>query len=156
MTKYLGTLIGQPIAAGGYVGASNFLKDGVDKVIMRDSAVIAAGGAIGDTVSLGVFRRNALLSQGSAFYFDALGAGVTVNIGSKAYPAALNSGLAVTGRGSAALLGGLACTLMFQPLWKMLGYPSDPNGVIELLATFQGAAPSAGGVAWQIHGYDHA
>jgi hypothetical protein len=155
MAKLIGSLVGAPVQnlqASGYGLVPNLFKDGSDQILVRD-VVQFNNNVIGDVISLGVFKSTAYLDYaGSNVFFDAVGAGVTLNIGDAAHASALNSAMSLAAQGQLPLAKAKAVQMGF-PLWQRLNWASDPGGTIELLATIGGAAPTNGmNFAWQIVG----
>ena len=154
--KIYGSLVGaamQTLQASGFGGVSNRWKDGHDEVLWRDVATTNAN-VIGDQISLGTFKSSAYIDQGNSYlWWDAFGAGVTLNLGDLAHPSALGAAVNVAAIGSHDFEVAWLPSWMGQPLWQHLGYAADPGGNIELLATFAGANPaSAKNLAWQVMG----
>lgn len=156
VAKLYGNLAGQPVHAlmSGLIGiVPSVCKDSTDLVLARDYVTLN-NNVIGDQVSLGAFKSTAFIDFGSSWLLcDALGAGCTVNVGDATYP----SGLIVMNVQSwgwkplqsldAGNPGGVGWAL-----WQRLGYPADPNRLIELLAVFAGANPANGGLGWDFRG----
>ena len=153
MAKFYGSLVGAAIQKGGFAGVSNFSKDGSDHVLIRDTVALSPANVVGDQVSLAVLRSSAFIDPSAVLWNDALGAGVTLNIGDVNYPAGLMNGAPVSAAGSGTLWRNFTPSRMAQPLWQALGYGVNPGGFLELLATITGAAPSAAGsLAWKLIG----
>lgn len=153
VTKVKGSLVGTKVAAAGFANVDSFLKDGTQKVLQRDLAALANTNVIGDQISLGIFKSNTLLDPRSYMWWDAAGAGVTVNIGDVNHANALGAAVSIAAAGNGALWAAFTPAKIGQPLWQVLGYASDPGGTIELLATIAGAnVANAANVAWQILG----
>lgn len=153
MTKLYGSLVGTPVQKSGFPAVSNFCKDGSDHILMRDTVAFANTNVIGDSVSLGVFRSAALISPSAKIWWDAFGAGVTMNIGDVNHANGLAAALDIHAAGAGDLIQTFTAAKMGQPLWKLLGYASDPGGAIELLGTIAGAnVGNAANFAWQIAG----
>jgi hypothetical protein len=160
MTKFLGQNTGQVIQslqAGAPIGGvSSLYKDGTDRVLVRDQ-VVTAGNVIGDLVSLGTFRPTAYLDPFlSSFSYDALGTGVTLNIGDAAHPVAMRVAFpaATADQTLIMIVPTMPAALMVAaPLWQRLGYAAPPGAPIELLAFIAGANPVNGArLSWQIFG----
>lgn len=152
MAKVLGALVGTPIASGlGFPAVSNRYAQGRNEMMLRDVATTASN-VIGDTVSMGFFKSSALIAPSSTIWWAAFGASCTISIGDVNHTAGLTSALSVASAGTGPLMTAFAAAKMGQPLWQLLGYPSDPGGQIELLATFAGANPANVALAWEIQG----
>jgi hypothetical protein len=152
MANLLGSLVGTPIASGaGFAAVPNRFANGSDDLLIRDT-VLTAGNVIGDTVTLGTFKSTAFIDPASAIYFDAFGAGATLNIGDVNHVNGLTAAVSIAAAGSASLNGAFSAAKMGYPLWQRLGYASDPGGLITLIATFAGANPANANLAWKIVG----
>lgn len=151
MANIKGSLVGTPSASSGFPGIPNTFKDGTDDILVRDT-VLTAGNIINDTVTLGVFKSTAFISAGSTLYFDAFGAGATLDIGDANHTQGFAAGLDIHAAGTAALQQTFTAAKMGQPLWQRLGYGADPGGNITLIGTFKGANPANANLAWQIAG----
>ena len=154
--KLYGQLVGGPVQAlnSGLIGiVPPHCKDSVDLILTRDYAT-TNGNVIGDQISLGSFKSTAFvaLDQNSGVLSDALGAGVTGNIGDATHPSALVSGVNLATAAWRGVSGNLTAAQIAAPLWRRLGWSADPGGLIELLLTFAGANPANGSVAWQLCG----
>lgn len=146
-----GNLQGQP-----FQSVPSDLAYGTDEVINRDYAALTTSNDIGDTIVLCSVPSNSFLSPGATVYYDALGTGVELEIGDATYPAGLSAAFSVASAGSAALHQKFTAGQIAYPLWKKLGYSSDPGGNITLLATIQNANVGSGGnVGWNITGKHH-
>ena len=153
--KLYGQLVGAQVQAlnSGLIGiVPPHCKDSFDLILARDFVVLN-GALIGDVVSLGAFRSTAFLDTLNSYLLnDALGAGVICNVGDAVHPAGLASALNLAAAGWQGV-GGISAALVAATLWQQVGYATDPGGQIELLATFAGANPAAGGgLAWQLFG----
>ena len=156
--KLYGQMAGVPIqtlqSGVALASASRLARESADHVLWRDQVAIPAGALVGDQVSLGIFRASAFLdTRGSVLFYDAFGAGVTLNIGDVNFPAGgRSSALSVAASGTFAMFTPPPAAQIVAPLWQRLGYAASPGGNIELLATWGGAAPAAGNLGWQIFG----
>lgn len=149
-----GSLVGALTQSTGFPGVNNFNKDGKDQTLRRDVVQFTNANVIGDQVDLGTFKSTAMFDPLTTWcWFDAFGAGVTMNIGDATYPSGLASALNVASAGNAALWKGFSASKMSMPLWQALGYASDPGGTIQLLGTIAGANVSnTANFAWQFKG----
>ena len=158
MAKLYGQIVGAPrqnLLATGAGLVSNDYKDSTDQVLWRDYAT-TAGNVIGDQVSLGLYSSKALFDVNRSFvYFDAFGAGCTVNVGDATHPSALAAAKSVAAAGILGFTATPYGLLVALPLWQRLGWASDPGGQIELLATFAGANPANANLGWQFFGRRH-
>ena len=159
MAKIFGLLVGLAYAgAAAAKTTSHFHEKGTDAVLRRDRVELtgaAGNGAVGDTISLGVFGSNAYIDPLAAVcHFDDLGTGITVDVGYSGDTDALvaNQDVAAAA-GNFSLFKGVDIANWFKPLWQVLGLAADPGGKIELLMTIKGAA-ATGTVVWSIKGQD--
>lgn len=157
MTKVYGQLVGAQVNllnTGGVGIVPAFLKDWTDQVICRDYVTLA-GNVIGDQVSLGFFKPTAFIDLFNCFLLkDALGAGVTCNIGDVSNVSGLAAAIALSAAGWVGIKPGFNSPGIIGPLWQRLSYPTQPVGDLELLLTFAGANPGAGGLGWQFSGWN--
>lgn len=149
-----GSLVGALVAGLGFAGVNNFNKDGKDQTLRRDVVQFTNANVIGDQVDLGTYKSTAMFDPLTSWcWFDAFGAGVTLNIGDVNYPSGLAAALAISAAGNAALWKAFAAAKMSMPLWQALGYASDPGGTIQLLGTIAGAnVANTANFAWQFKG----
>lgn len=108
-----------------------------------------------DTLVLGAIPSNAIIDPiQSKIWFDDLGTSVVMDIGNANDTDNLASDVDVAAAASSAsILASVDIANYYKPLWKLLGYSTDPGGKLTLYATFQAANPASGSVAWQIVGY---
>lgn len=156
MTKRYGSLVGAVIQGFPRQNVDMALKDTVDKIMVRDTVLLAAA-PIADVISLGFFGWESVLDPLYCdLAFDALGAGSTLSIGDVTFPAALAAATATNAAGALKPLKTITIANYFQPLWQLLGYASLAAAQAigtkcELLATIAGGA-ATGNVTWQFRG----
>jgi hypothetical protein len=156
MVKLVGAMLGtavQTLKSGAAVtSAPRLCKDAADVVLARDYVTLA-GNIVGDQVSLGSYRSTTFIDTlRSYLWWDALGVGVTLNIGDLAHPTGVRTALAVAAAGNSPLFAAPPAAQIMAPLWQRLGWGADPGGMIEILAIFAGAAPANLNMAWQLFG----
>lgn len=154
MTILYGSLVGTALQSTGFPAVSNRFKDGSDDILIRDTVQFTNANVIGDQVLIGVFKSSAYIDPSALVWFDAFGAGVTMNIGDVNYPSGLAAGLAISAAGNANLIKSFTAAQMGYPLWQRLGYAADPGGMITLYGTIAGAnvGNAAPNFAWKIAG----
>lgn len=108
-----------------------------------------------DTLVLGAIPSNAIIDPNqSILWFDDLGTSITMDIGDSNDTNNLCSAIDVaTAAGNTKILASVDIANYYKPLWKLLGYTTDPGGKLTIYATFAGGNPAAGSIAWQIVGY---
>lgn len=150
----LGSLVGTPAAAAGFAGIPNRFANGSDDILVRDTVGFTSANVIGDYAVLGTFKSTAYLSPSCKMWWDAFGTSVTLNVGDVNHPTGLTSGLDIHAAGNGDLAVTFNASKMGQPLWKRLGYATDPGGNIQLLAIIAGAqvVSATPNLAWQIAG----
>lgn len=152
-TTLLGQLVGANVAKSGFAGVLNRFKDGSDDILIRDYANVLNTNLIGDIIVLGTFKSTAFIDPAAMLWFDAFGAGVTLNIGDVNHANGLAAALDVSGAGSANLIKTFTASKMGDPLWKRLGYASDPGGLLTIQAVIAGAnVGNNASIAWKIVG----
>lgn len=152
-TKHYGAYVGTPKSTtNGYAGISNIFGGSKDKILVRDYYLHAAT-PINDTVQCGIFKSATVLNPNSLIRWAALGAGSLMSLGDATHATALMNAVDTSAAGSKLVGDGLTLDLHFQPLWKALGYATDPGGLIELIFTITGGA-ATGKHNWQITGQD--
>lgn len=154
MTQRFGSLVGQaynPANATPKQVAFG-LEKATNHVLIRDTIELTAA-PINDTIWLGKFPSNTVLDPaGCMVWFDDLGTSVTLDIGDVNDPDGLTAAQDVaTAAGSFNAMKTVGVENYFKPLWALLGYASDPGGLLELIGTIKGGA-ATGTVSWQFHG----
>ena len=96
-----------------------------------DESVIAAT----DRIHIARIPSNAVLLPISTLYFDILGTSATVDFGDTEDPNGLATVIDVATAGNASLLEAVDIADYGQRLWELLGYTSDPGGLIDLFLT---------------------
>lgn len=153
MTKQVGILATALAAAIQTSRPAQGQLGGKQTVFVRD--VWDGDAAQNDTVSLGLVPYEAILDPvGSVIFFDDMGTSITLDLGDATHTNTLVAAADVaTAAGSVSALKAVDIINHGFPLWKMLGYTTNPGGNCELLATLAGGNPAAGTLAWQIIGH---
>lgn len=111
---------------------------------------------VGDTLFISKLPSNAIIKPSSTIVHDALGAGVTLNMGFNETPAgarnALGSALAVATAGTKAGMAAVTTANLLRRIWQLAGLNSDPGREIDLVATIQGA--TVAGTPWIYFSFD--
>ncbi|MCA3648821.1 MAG: hypothetical protein IOC42_05580 [Methylobacterium sp.] len=98
---------------------------------------------VNDTLFISKVPSNAIIKPSSTIVHDALGAGVTMNVGFNETPAgartALGSALAVATAGTKAGMAAVTTANLLNRVWQLAGLAADPGREIELVATITGA-----------------
>lgn len=133
---------------------NNFFAGSGDATIIRDFAGMTNANVINDTFQLGSFKSTAMLSPLDCWlWWDAFGAGVTLNVGDVNHASGLASGLSIAAAGNGTAWKTFVAGSLGMPLWQALGYSSDPGGTLTLFATIAGAnVANTANLAWQFKG----
>ena len=156
MTKRYGSLVGAVKQLAPTQLVDMALENSKDKIIVRDTVVLAAA-PIADVIQIGYVGWDTVLDPlGCDVYFDALAANTTISVGDVTSPTALAAATATSSAGSMKALKSVTINNWFQPLWQQLGYATlaaaqAVGTKAELLATVGGAA-ATGNVTWQFKG----
>ena len=105
----------------------------IDEIEADESAIAAT-----DRIHLARIPSNAVLLPTSTLYFDVLGAAATVDFGDAEDPNGLATVIDVANAGNASLLEAVDLADYGKRLWELLGYTSDPGGLIDLFLTVVG------------------
>lgn len=156
MTKRFGSLVGAVKQLAPMRPVDAAFENATDHVLVRDTILLAAA-PINDTIQIGIFGWESVISPGGLVYFDNLGAATALSVGDVTFPTALvNAQDTHTAAGSVNITKAITIDKFFQPLWQLLGYADLPTAKAvgqqcELLAKITGGA-ATGNVTWTIGG----
>lgn len=155
MTDYVGDKVGAVVnTLQSTPMVANALKGGQEHVLIRDTFEMPTAFAQNDRLSLGKVRYDAYINPvASVIWFDDMGTSITMDVGSTATEDALVAAQDVaTAAGSCLLYKSVDVAKFASPLWEVLGLASNPGGLVELFAKFEGGNPGTGTITWQIIG----
>lgn len=128
-----------------------------DEILVRDVITFAAA-PIADTVeAISNLGWESVLDPGQCVaYWGAMGAATTFTFGDVTFPAAFDTGVAVSAAGKASLLSVITPANYYQPLWQQLGYATLAAAKLVAAAatlkfTLAGGA-FTGSLAWRLVG----
>ena len=117
---------------------------------------LSSANVVNDTLFISRVPSNAIIKPSSTILHDALGAGVTMNVGFAETPAgartALGSALAVATAGTKAGMAAVTTANLLNRVWQLAGLAADPGREIDLVATITGATVT--GTPWIYFSFD--
>ena len=111
--------------------------------VTRDCITIPAGSVVGGTLLATRLPSQAIILPESRVYWEALGAGVTLDFGAANDADGLMSAVDAAAAGSASALEARAVGEYDWRLWKALAFTEDPLTQQELYFTIGGATVAA-------------
>jgi len=112
-------------------------------------AAIGADALIGTKIFLGQVPSQAVINPASTIWWGAAGTNVTLDIGDASNDDGLASDIAIASAGSSPIMEAAAISASAgKRLWELLGYETDPGGMLDLYATIATANVSAATAAF--------
>jgi hypothetical protein len=121
-----------------------------------NSFQLSNANVVNDTLFISKLPSNAIIKPSSTIIHDALGAGVTMNVGFAETPAgartSLGSALAMATAGTKAGMAAVTTANLLRRVWQHAGLAQDPGREIDLVATIAGA--TVAGTPWVYFMFD--